>query len=51
VPRPPTWLLALGWVLAGLGWLAYPNPLTFVCFGVFAASQVWWALSAKAGQR
>jgi hypothetical protein len=43
VPRPPTWLLALGWALAGLGWLAYPSGFAFVAQGVFVALMLWWA--------
>jgi hypothetical protein len=43
VPRPPTWLLTLGWALAGLGWLAYPSGFGRVAQGVFAGLMLWWA--------
>jgi hypothetical protein len=43
VPRPPTWLLAFGWALAGLGWLACLSGFGFVAQGVFAALGLWWA--------
>lgn len=42
IPRPPRWLLALGWALAGLGWLADTRPPRLVAAGVFAALTAWY---------
>jgi hypothetical protein len=44
VPRPPTWLLTLGWALAGLSWLADAKAFTFLAVGVFSALTLWWGL-------